>query len=92
MSAAGPILGIESSCDDTAVAVVEEDGTVLASETVAQADIHRPWGGVYPELASRAHVRAIVPAVDRALAEAETIGLRSKALREFALDYVQDGA
>ena len=70
MSAAGPILGIESSCDDTAVAVVEEDGTVLASETIAQADIHRPWGGVYPELASRAHVRAIVPAVDRALAAA----------------------
>lgn len=81
MSAAGPILGIESSCDDTAVAVVEEDGTVLASETIAQADIHRPWGGVYPELASRAHVRAIVPAVDRALAAA---AVRPRALRAIA--------
>ena len=81
MNSAGPILGIESSCDDTAVAVVAEDGSVLASETVDQGAVHRPWGGVYPELASRAHVRAIVPAVERALAAA---AIRPQALRAIA--------
>ncbi len=61
------ILGIESSCDDTAVAVVDRDGGIHAAETVSQSDIHAEWGGVYPEFASRAHVRAIVPAIDRAM-------------------------
>lgn len=81
MNSTGPVLGIESSCDDTAVAVVAEDGSVLASETVDQGSVHRPWGGVYPELASRAHVRAIVPAVERALTAA---AIRPPALRAIA--------
>ncbi len=65
------ILGIESSCDDTAVAVVDRTGTVRASRVVQQTDVHSRWGGVYPEFASRAHVRAIVPAIDDAMREAD---------------------
>lgn len=59
------ILGIESSCDDTAAAVVQ-DG-VLLSNIVANQEVHRKYGGVVPELASRAHQQNIVPVVDQAL-------------------------
>jgi N6-L-threonylcarbamoyladenine synthase len=64
------VLGIESSCDDTAAALVDAKGTVVASVKVMQTEIHRPHGGVYPELASRAHVAAILPALDKALVDA----------------------
>ena len=70
----GVILGIESSCDDTAAAVVDSEGNVLSSVIVSQTDIHSQYGGVFPELASRAHVQMIVPAVERALAEANIEG------------------
>jgi N6-L-threonylcarbamoyladenine synthase len=64
------ILGIESSCDETAAAVVS-DGVHLESSVVAsQVAVHYPYGGVVPELASRHHVEAIVPVVDQALKEA----------------------
>jgi N6-L-threonylcarbamoyladenine synthase len=67
------ILAVESSCDDTAAAVLE--GTELRASVVAsQDDIHRRYGGVVPELASRSHIQAIVPVIERALAEA-SIGL-----------------
>lgn len=62
------ILGIESSCDDTAAAVVE-DGLLL-SNAVANQQVHRQYGGVVPELASRAHQQNIIPVVDKALADA----------------------
>ena len=62
------ILGIESSCDDTAAAVVE-DGYIL-SNVVANQHVHRQYGGVVPELASRAHQQNIIPVVDKALADA----------------------
>jgi len=62
------ILGIESSCDDTSCAVVR--GTTLLSNVIASQEVHRRWGGVVPELASRAHEQNIVPVVDRALADA----------------------
>jgi N6-L-threonylcarbamoyladenine synthase len=62
------ILGIESSCDDTAAAVVQ-DG-VLLSNVIADQEVHRKYGGVVPELASRAHQQNIVPVVDRAIKEA----------------------
>jgi len=65
------ILGIESSCDDTAVALVDVDGSVVASAKVDQTHIHRAHGGVYPEFASRAHVAAILPALDQVLLEAK---------------------
>ena len=62
------ILGIESSCDDTSAAVVRERH--LLSNVIAGQDVHRQYGGVVPELASRAHQQNIVPVVDRALKEA----------------------
>lgn len=63
------VLGIESSCDETAAAVVEEDGRVLADVVASQVETHAPYGGVVPELASRAHLKAVVPVVRAALAE-----------------------
>ncbi len=64
------ILGIESSCDETAAAVVEDGREVLSSVVASQIDIHRKYGGVVPELASREHLRQIVPVVREALAQA----------------------
>jgi N6-L-threonylcarbamoyladenine synthase len=64
------ILGIESSCDDTAAAVVDSAGRILSSVVATQTQIHAPYGGVYPEFASRAHVLSVVPTVERALREA----------------------
>ncbi|HEY1964761.1 MAG TPA: tRNA (adenosine(37)-N6)-threonylcarbamoyltransferase complex transferase subunit TsaD [Acidobacteriaceae bacterium] len=66
----GLILGIESSCDETAAAVVERGRRQLSNVVASQIAIHSPYGGVVPELASREHLRAIVPVVDAALAEA----------------------
>lgn len=74
----GLILGIESSCDDTAAAVVDAAGRVHSSVIASQADIHAAHGGVYPELASRAHVQSIIATIDRALADA---GVRGQDLR-----------
>jgi len=65
------VLGIESSCDDTAAALVDAAGAVIAAVKVEQSAIHRPFGGVYPEFASRAHVAEILPALDRTLKEAD---------------------
>lgn len=62
------VLGIESSCDETAAAVLV-DGE-LRSNVIAGQDVHQQWGGVVPELASRAHQEAIVPVVDAALKQA----------------------
>lgn len=61
------ILGIESSCDETAAAVVADGSEVLSSVVASQLDIHRKYGGVVPELASRQHLRQIVPVVREAL-------------------------
>lgn len=65
------ILGIETSCDETAAAVVE-NGRVIHSNVVAsQVDIHRRYGGIFPEVASRQHVLSILPVIEQALSEAE---------------------
>jgi len=70
------ILGIETSCDETSAAVVEETGdahrpwTVRSNIVASQAEIHREWGGVVPELASRQHIRDICGVVERALQDA----------------------
>jgi tRNA N6-adenosine threonylcarbamoyltransferase len=64
------ILGIESSCDETAAAVVGNGEHVLSNVVSSQIATHQPYGGVVPELASREHLRAIVPVVRQALAEA----------------------
>jgi N6-L-threonylcarbamoyladenine synthase len=66
----GLILGIESSCDETAAAVVERGSRTLSSVVASQIATHLRYGGVVPELASREHLRAIVPVVRAALAEA----------------------
>jgi N6-L-threonylcarbamoyladenine synthase len=64
------ILGIESSCDETAAAVVVDGREILSSVVSSQTDIHRKYGGVVPELASREHLRQIVPVVREALEKA----------------------
>ncbi len=64
------ILGIESSCDETAAAVVEDGERVLSSVVASQLDTHGKYGGVVPELASREHLRAVVPVVREALERA----------------------
>ena len=66
------ILGIESSCDETAAAVIEDGETVLSSVVASQIATHGKYGGVVPELASREHLRAIVPVVREALDRAAT--------------------
>lgn len=64
------ILGIESSCDETAAALVTSTRDVLAHKLATQEMTHRPYGGVVPELAARAHVEVLVPLIEAALAEA----------------------
>ena len=61
------ILGIETSCDETAAAVVKDGTSILTSVVSSQVDVHHLYGGVVPELASRKHIEAIVPVVDEAL-------------------------
>jgi N6-L-threonylcarbamoyladenine synthase len=64
------ILGIESSCDETGAAVVRSGAEILSNVVASQIATHQPYGGVVPELASREHLRAMVPVVRQALAEA----------------------
>ena len=64
------ILAFESSCDETAAAVVRDGREVLSDAVASQADMHAVYGGVVPEIASRKHVEAIAALTDRALAEA----------------------
>lgn len=65
-------MGIETSCDETAAAVVEDGAETLSNVVASQIDIHRRYGGVVPELASRQHLLAILPVVQQALEEAAT--------------------
>src|ERR1700744_2700846 len=64
------ILGIESSCDETAAAVVRSGEQLISNVVASQIATHQPYGGVVPELASREHLRAIVPFVRKALGDA----------------------
>ena len=64
------VLGIETSCDETAVAVVEDGRRILSNVIASQVDIHSRYGGVVPEVASRQHVLQIKPTVDQAMEEA----------------------
>ena len=71
-----PVLAIESSCDETAVAVIDAEGNLLANQVSTQIDFHARFGGVVPEIASRKHVEVIVGVVDAALEEAgRSLGL-----------------
>ena len=64
------ILAIETSCDETAAAVVEDGQRVLSNVVATQIDLHRRFGGVFPEVASRQHVLSIQPVIAQALHEA----------------------
>ncbi|MCH8184459.1 MAG: tRNA (adenosine(37)-N6)-threonylcarbamoyltransferase complex transferase subunit TsaD, partial [Proteobacteria bacterium] len=64
------VLGIETSCDETAVALVDEGRHIRANLVLSQIDEHRPYGGVVPEIAARAHVEHLDGLVARAMAEA----------------------
>jgi len=64
------ILGIETSCDETAAAVVEDGTRILSSQIASQVEIHARYGGVVPEVASRQHLLSIIPVIEMAMAEA----------------------
>jgi len=64
------ILGIETSCDETAAAVVEDGRIILSSVVASQIDLHAQFGGVFPEVASRQHIKTIYPIIDEALHQA----------------------
>ncbi|MFP4194794.1 MAG: tRNA (adenosine(37)-N6)-threonylcarbamoyltransferase complex transferase subunit TsaD [Desulfobacterales bacterium] len=65
------ILGIETSCDETAAAVIKDGTRILSSVVASQVEVHREYGGVVPEIASRRHIEAIVPVVSRAIGDAK---------------------
>jgi N6-L-threonylcarbamoyladenine synthase len=65
------VLGVESSCDDTAAAVVDDGKRILSNIVSSQIPVHRDYGGVVPELASRHHIRNIIPVISEALTRAE---------------------
>ena len=65
------ILGIETSCDETAAAVVEDGIGILSNQIASQVEIHARYGGIVPEVASRQHILAIIPIIEQAMAEAK---------------------
>jgi len=64
------VLGIETSCDETAVGVVEDRFELRSNVIASQIELHAPYGGVVPEVAARAHLEALLPTIDAALAQA----------------------
>jgi N6-L-threonylcarbamoyladenine synthase len=68
----GLVLGIETSCDETAAALVTEDGEIRSSVVSSQAELHARFGGVVPEVASRRHLELVAPVIRETLAEADT--------------------
>ena len=69
--ASAVILGLETSCDETAAALVTRDGDVLANVVASQAELHAPFGGVVPEVAARRHLELVAPVVEEALDDAD---------------------
>ena len=65
------LLGLESSCDETAAAVVSGDGQILSNVVLSQIEEHRPYGGVVPEIAARSHIAHMDRLIAQALAEAK---------------------
>jgi len=66
------VLGIETSCDETGIAIYDSEAGLLAHNLYSQVDLHKVYGGVVPELASRDHVRRVLPLIKKTLAEANT--------------------
>ena len=71
------VLGIDTSCDDTSAALVEDGGKIITNIVSSQADIHAKYGGIVPELASRRHIEMILPVVEEALGQAG-VGCRGR--------------
>ncbi|MFT6300060.1 MAG: N6-L-threonylcarbamoyladenine synthase, partial [Saprospiraceae bacterium] len=67
------ILGIETSCDETGIAVYDSQAGLLAHDLYSQVAVHAEYGGVVPELASRDHVRKILPLIEKVLSDAKTL-------------------
>ena len=65
------IMGIETSCDETSVSIINSEGKVLSNSTFSQISIHKEYGGVVPEIASKNHLRKIIPVIDSSLKEAK---------------------
>jgi N6-L-threonylcarbamoyladenine synthase len=63
------IMGVETSCDETAVAIVEDGKKILSNIIASQIKVHQKYGGVVPEIASRKHLECIIPVIDKALSE-----------------------
>ena len=84
------ILGIETSCDETAAAVVEDGRRILSNVVASQIDLHRQYGGVFPEVASRQHILTIMPVIQQALRLRPSTLLRTssgQAMAEAELDW-----
>ena len=65
------VMGIETSCDETSVSVMNSNSEVLSNSTFSQIDIHKKYGGVVPEIASKNHLKKILPVIDSSLSEAK---------------------
>ncbi|GAH46656.1 unnamed protein product, partial [marine sediment metagenome] len=65
------IMGIETSCDETAAAIVEDGKKIISNVVASQINIHQKYGGVVPEIASRKHMEYIIPVIDKALDESK---------------------
>ena len=65
-----PLLAIETTCDETAAAIISPERQVLSSVVASQDELHARWRGVVPEIASRAHVERIIPVIDQAIRKA----------------------
>jgi N6-L-threonylcarbamoyladenine synthase len=76
------VLGIETSCDETAAAVIQDDCTLLSNVVFSQMDIHKAYGGIVPEIASRKHIEAISPVISQAL---ENAGVTPKDIEGIAV-------
>ena len=68
------VLGIESSCDETGVAVYDSEAGLLGHELYTQIKVHAEYGGVVPELASRDHIRKLIPLIDEILKRTDSVG------------------
>ncbi len=80
---ASVVLGIETSCDETAAAVVQDGARVLSSVVASQVDLHAMYGGVVPEIASRAHLELLTPIIEQALREASLGATGSSRVKEW---------
>ena len=65
------VLGIETSCDETAAAVIEDGVKILSNQIISQVEIHARYGGIVPEVASRQHILSIIPIIKRTISEAK---------------------